>query len=66
MMMALQAFIFKVVPMLNPDGCLVGNHRCSISGLDLNRTWTDPNPRYASLDEPQPPTSFSILSAIGC
>ena len=40
-----QAFIFKVVPMLNPDGCLVGNHRCSISGLDLNRTWTDPNPR---------------------
>ncbi|XP_043829299.1 cytosolic carboxypeptidase 2 isoform X8 [Dromiciops gliroides] len=30
-------FIFKVVPMLNPDGVIVGNYRCSLAGRDLNR-----------------------------
>lgn len=30
-------FVFKVVPMLNPDGVIVGNYRCSLTGLDLNR-----------------------------
>ena len=30
-------FIFKIVPMLNPDGVINGNYRCSLSGQDLNR-----------------------------
>ncbi|XP_078113711.1 cytosolic carboxypeptidase 2 [Sander vitreus] len=30
-------FVFKVVPMLNPDGVVVGNYRCSLAGRDLNR-----------------------------
>ncbi|XP_057551138.1 cytosolic carboxypeptidase 2 isoform X1 [Hippopotamus amphibius kiboko] len=30
-------FIFKVVPMLNPDGVIVGNYRCSLAGRDMNR-----------------------------
>ncbi|KAM6157898.1 cytosolic carboxypeptidase 2 [Rhynchocyon petersi] len=30
-------FIFKVIPMLNPDGVIVGNYRCSLAGRDLNR-----------------------------
>lgn len=30
-------FVFKVVPMLNPDGVIVGNYRCNLNGLDLNR-----------------------------
>ena len=25
-------FVFKVVPMLNPDGVINGNYRCSLSG----------------------------------
>ncbi|XP_044750070.1 cytosolic carboxypeptidase Nna1-like isoform X2 [Coccinella septempunctata] len=32
-------FIFKIVPMLNPDGVIVGNNRCSLSGKDLNRQY---------------------------
>ncbi|XP_074534626.1 cytosolic carboxypeptidase 2 isoform X2 [Halichoeres trimaculatus] len=32
-------FVFKVVPMLNPDGVVVGNYRCSLSGRDLNRKY---------------------------
>jgi len=36
-------FIFKIVPMINIDGVICGNYRCSLSGKDLNRNWKDPN-----------------------
>lgn len=32
-------FIFKIVPMLNPDGVIVGNSRNSLAGKDLNRQY---------------------------
>ncbi|XP_076028748.1 uncharacterized protein LOC143017765 isoform X1 [Oratosquilla oratoria] len=32
-------FIFKIIPMINPDGVIVGNHRCSLVGRDLNRQY---------------------------
>ena len=35
-------FVFKVVPMLNPDGVIFGNNRCSLAGVDLNRQWKVP------------------------
>ncbi|XP_071953635.1 cytosolic carboxypeptidase 6-like [Antedon mediterranea] len=36
--------VFKIVPMLNPDGVYLGNYRCSLMGFDLNRHWHDPSP----------------------
>ncbi|XP_033121673.1 uncharacterized protein LOC117120721 isoform X2 [Anneissia japonica] len=35
-------FIFKIVPMLNPDGVIVGNYRCSLAARDLNRNYRNP------------------------
>ena len=29
--------------MINPDGVVNGNYRCSISGDDLNRVWKAPS-----------------------
>ncbi|XP_077868214.1 uncharacterized protein LOC100369281, partial [Saccoglossus kowalevskii] len=35
-------FVFKIVPMLNPDGVIVGNYRCSLAARDLNRNYRHP------------------------
>jgi murein tripeptide amidase MpaA len=35
--------VFKVVPMLNPDGVLAGNYRTSMAGCDLNRKFDEPD-----------------------
>jgi hypothetical protein len=29
--------------MLNPDGVINGNYRCSLAGCDLNRRWKAPS-----------------------
>jgi cytosolic carboxypeptidase protein 2/3 len=29
--------------MVNPDGVVMGNTRCNISGKDLNRKWHSPD-----------------------
>ncbi len=36
--------VFKVVPMLNPDGVIHGNYRSSLCGRDLNRIWNKASP----------------------
>ncbi|KAL3289386.1 hypothetical protein HHI36_022816 [Cryptolaemus montrouzieri] len=36
--------VFRIFPMLNPDGVFVGNYRSNISGLDLNRSWNMATP----------------------
>lgn len=36
-------YVWKVVPMLNPDGVVNGNHRCALSGKDLNREFINPD-----------------------
>mmetsp|Transcript_1109 Transcript_1109/g.2706 ORF Transcript_1109/g.2706 Transcript_1109/m.2706 type:complete len:878 (+) Transcript_1109:41-2674(+) len=35
-------FVFRIIPMLNPDGVIYGNSRCSLLGVDLNRRWKTP------------------------
>jgi murein tripeptide amidase MpaA len=38
-----EKFVFKIIPMLNPDGVINGNYRCSLAGVDLNRRWKNPS-----------------------
>lgn len=39
-----EAFIFKIIPMLNPDGVINGTNRCDLNSEDLNRQWCKPDP----------------------
>jgi murein tripeptide amidase MpaA len=39
-------FEFVIVPMINVDGVINGNYRCSLAACDLNRRWFKPNKQY--------------------
>jgi murein tripeptide amidase MpaA len=36
-------YIFKIVPMVNPDGVIHGNTRAELTGIDPNRVWKKPS-----------------------
>lgn len=38
-----ERIVFKVIPMINPDGVIIGNSRKSFIGKDVNRCFTQPN-----------------------
>ena len=54
-----KTYVFKVVPMLNPDGVIAGHQRCSLAGVDLNRFWASPNRK-------KHPTIFYTKKMIEC
>lgn len=35
--------VFKIIPMINVDGVIIGNYRTSMSGNDLNRRYVKPD-----------------------
>ncbi|KRW98099.1 hypothetical protein PPERSA_05995 [Pseudocohnilembus persalinus] len=39
----LENCIFKIIPMMNPDGVIHGNYRCNLAGQDMNRKWGGPD-----------------------
>ena len=44
--------MLKIVPMLNPDGVILGNYRCSVVGVDLNRQWAEPSQVTTAWERP--------------
>lgn len=53
----LDKFLFKIVPMVNIDGVIVGNSRVNIARLDLNKHWA----ATTNLDSP---TLFALRELI--
>lgn len=58
-----EKFVFKIVPILNPDGVIVGNYRCSLAGGDLNRQVL--STMYWYLDNRYLHTSCTVCSIKG-
>jgi murein tripeptide amidase MpaA len=57
----LERAVIRVVPIVNPDGAELGNHRTSASGADLNRVWDDP-----SEETPEVSAILRRLEETGC
>ncbi|CDW76472.1 zinc carboxypeptidase family protein [Stylonychia lemnae] len=49
--------VFKIIPMINPDGVVVGNNRTSFLGRDMNRSYDNPS-------EQLNPETFSVKQII--
>jgi len=49
--------VFLIVPMINPDGVVIGNQRCDLLGTDLNRVFSTP-------DQNLQPVPFAIWDMI--
>ena len=50
-------FVFKIIPMLNPDGIYLGHMRADGRGVDLNRT-------YDTATHAEQPSIFGVMAAV--
>ncbi|UXI20310.1 hypothetical protein NH340_JMT06253 [Sarcoptes scabiei] len=55
----LDKYVFKIIPMINPDGVINGNTRTDLQANDLNRKWADPSSKLH-------PTIFHAKSLLQC
>jgi murein tripeptide amidase MpaA len=37
-----KSFTYYIIPIINPEGIILGNYRTNINGYDLNRNWRNP------------------------
>ena len=58
----LQQVVFKICPMLNPDGVVSGGTRFNAEGVDLNRHWNSEDP--LSSDSKKAPEIVSVKEAL--
>jgi len=58
----LQRVVFKICPMLNPDGVVSGGTRFNTTGVDLNRHWNSADP--LSHDRKQAPEIVYVKEAL--
>ena len=58
-------YTIYVVPMMNPDGVILGSYRCNMSGVDLNRHYSQPYrsiaPEVNLLFHLEPSAGFILL-----
>ena len=54
---AREHFVFKIIPIVNPDGVANGHYRCDTKGVNLNRCYDDP-------DQDEHPSIFAIKNKI--
>ena len=52
--------IFKLIPMANPDGVIVGNNRSSLLGKDMNRQYN----MMEEVDEKLAPVTTAIRKLV--
>lgn len=57
--LALNHFVFLVIPILNPDGVYRGHYRMDTHGNNLNRCYDDPDPNTQ-------PTIYAVDKLIEC
>jgi len=58
----LQQIVFKICPMLNPDGVVSGGTRFNAAGVDLNRHWSPEDPLSNSHEKA--PEIISVKDAL--
>lgn len=61
------SLVFKIVPMINPDGVVAGNYRTSFIGKDLNRLYLNSDEANNNMDDVLKPEITAMKQLIkGC